>query len=113
MMFPSFASTTLTRVRPVMIDDHGTQVPDWTAPGAELSIPGWSVQPGASPEVLQNRQNVTVRWTAYGPAGADVLATDAIRYDGTLYAVDGEPARWPSPTGGLAHTVLLLVDHRG
>jgi len=112
-MFPSFAKATLTRVRPQVVEDHGTQVPDWSLPADETDMPGWSVQPGASPEVLQNRQNVTVRWTAYGPADADVRATDGIRYQGRLYSVDGEPADWPSPTGALAHTVLLLVDHEG
>lgn len=113
-MFPSFASTTVTRVRPATRVVNGRTVVDWDAPPeSELAIPGWSVQPGASTEVLQNRDNVSIRWTAYGPPGADVKPTDAIRHDGRLYDVDGEPQRWPSPTGGLSHTVLLLIDHEG
>lgn len=112
-MLPSWATQTVTVVEPTLVDDRGTLVPDYDVPASETVVPGCSVHPGASDEVLAARQGVAVRWTVYAPAGVVVTAHSAVRLDGRLYAVDGEPARWPSPTGGLDHVVLLLVDHTG
>lgn len=113
-MLPSFASQTVELVEPALVEDRGQQVPDWDAPPASVTVvPGCSVQPGASAETLDARQGVTVRWTVYAPAGIPATAHTGARYDGVLYAIDGAPARWPSPTGGLDHVVLLLVDWQG
>lgn len=111
-MLPSFARQTLTRVRPGVIVVNGTKVPDWDNT-EEIDIPGWTVQPGEMDEDLANRSNETARYSALGPAGADVQADDAVRFEGELYQVDGRPQRWPSPTGGLDHTFLRLIDHKG
>lgn len=112
-MLPSFATQSITVVEPTLVDDRGTMVADYETPLSEVEVTGCSVQPGASAEVLAARQGVSVRWTVYAPAAAVVTAHSAVRYAGRLYDVDGEPQRWPSPTGGLDHTVLLLVDHEG
>lgn len=113
-MLPSFATQTITVVEPALIDDRGTQVPDWSAPPvSETTVTDCSVQPGASAEVLAARQGVSVKWTVYAPAATAVTAHSAVRYAGVLYAVDGEPQQWPSPTGALDHRVILLVDHEG
>lgn len=116
-MLPSFAVTTITVVRPTLVTDRGTTVPDWTLPPAsETPVHGCSLQPGASSEALAARQGQTIRWTVYAPAGVDVTAHDAVRLpdDSTrLYQVDGEPQRWASPTGALSHTVLALIDWSG
>lgn len=107
MSIVSFANETITRLRAVLVLDHGSMVSDWTAP-AEVTIPGWSLQPGASAEDLQNRDAVRVDWTAYGPYDADVTAADKIRLPSGDYGVIGEPERWKSPTGRVSSTKLLL-----
>lgn len=109
----SFARQSLTRQRPQMVTDHGTSVPDWSKPTSDLTIPRWSVQPGASEEDRVNRQGSLIQWTAFGPPDADVRADDRIVFNGTEYAIDGEPLRWPSPTGRLDHTVLYLKRWEG
>lgn len=103
----SFANETLTRLRAPMIMDHGSPVLDW-GNAVEVPLSGWSLQPGASVEDLQNREAVRVDWTAYGPYDADVNATDRIRLSSGDYAVVGEPERWKSPTGRVSSTKLLL-----
>lgn len=113
-MLPSFATQTIEIVEPHLVDDRGKQVPDWDAePAAVTPVAGCSVQPGASAEVLTARTAVTVRWTVYAPPGLPVTAHSGVRYAGRLYQVDGAPSLWPSPTGGLDHTVLLLIDWEG
>jgi hypothetical protein len=75
-----------------------------------LSLSGWSVQPGATVADATNRQGTSIALTAIGPAGVDVQAGDLIEAPGypQLFEIDGEPQRWPSPTGALENTVLLL-----
>jgi len=112
-MIASFARQTLGRIRATTADDgHGNQTRDWAAATTEL-IPGWSVQPGATDELLAGRDATLIQWTAYGPGTADVLGSDRIQFAGTVYEIDGEPARWPSPTGALDHVVLLLKTWEG
>jgi len=106
-MLVSFATETLTRLRAPLVLDHGSMVQDWeAAEGAELT--GWTLQPGAPVEDLQNREAIRVDWTAYGPYNADVVATDRIRLPSGDYSVIGEPERWKSPTGRISSTKLLL-----
>lgn len=107
MPIVSFANETLTRLRAPLVKDHGSWVPDWSAP-TEATLTGWSLQPGASVEDLQNRDAVRVDWTAYGPYDADVTAADKIRLPSGDYGVIGEPERWKSPTGRISSTKLLL-----
>lgn len=112
MIPPIFATDTVDRVRPTMATDHGRQVPDWDAdPAADDPITGCSVQPGASDEDNANRSSVTVRYTVFAPLDADIQPGDALRWEGRLYQVDGEPQRWRQL--GLAHQVVLLVDWEG
>lgn len=106
-MLVSFAKETLVRLRAPMVKDHGSWVPDWES-APEVELPGWSLQPGASTEDLQNREATRVDWTAYGPYDADVAATDRIRLPSGDYGVIGEPERWKSPTGRVSSTKLLL-----
>jgi hypothetical protein len=114
-MLPSFASDTVTRVRPVWTTDaRGTRRPDYGPAAGRVALAGCLVQPGASQEVLDNRVGaVAVRWSVFMPAGTDIEASDGVEVDGRLYAVDGEPARHKSPTGALSHVLVLLVDWKG
>jgi hypothetical protein len=106
-MLVSFATETLTRLRAPLVKDHGSMVPDWDA-AEPVELPGWTLQPGAPVEDLQNRDAVRVDWTAHGPYAADVIATDRIRLPSGDYSVIGEPERWKSPTGRISSTKLLL-----
>lgn len=112
-MLPSFVRETITVVDPVWVDDRGTPVADYGPGATRTVVPGCSVQPGASSEDLAGRTHVTVRWTVYAPPGTVVAADSAVEYEGRRYAVDGEPARWKSPTGAVSHLVLYLIDWEG
>jgi len=112
-MLPSFARQTVDRIRAASTDDgHGNDEPNW-GDASEITLPGCSVQPGATDEVLAGRTATLIQWTVYAPPGVDVLATDRIRYQDVVYEIDGEPARWSSPTGTLDHIVLLLKTWEG
>lgn len=107
----SFATQTITRQRPMLVDDgHGNQIPDWSNPDS-LDIPGCSVQPGASQEDLINRDATLIAYTVWAPAGADVNAGDHVTFGSTIFEVDGEPERWA--TGILDHTKILLTRWEG
>lgn len=112
-MLPSWANDTITVIEPTWRDDRGTETADYDNPSSVTVVPGCSVQPGASTEDLMGRTNVIVRHTVYAPPGTVINAHAAVEYDGTRYAVDGQPARWPSPTGAVSNVVLLLVDWEG
>lgn len=111
-MLPSFATQTITIVRPGWsVDGRNVRRPDYGAGAVRAVVPGCSVQPGASPEVIAaGRSTVTIRYTVLAPPSVVVEAADGVEYGGKLYAVDGEPLRWPSPTGALDHVQLLLID---
>lgn len=109
---PSFASHEITVVRPAWITDaRNVRKPDYGEAAARTVVRGCSVQPGASPELVEaGRVTVTIRWTVLAPPGVDVGPSDAVEWRGKLYAVDGEPMVWDSPTGALDHVVLPLID---
>lgn len=109
---PSFATQEITVVRPAWTTDaRNVRRPDYGAAAARTVVPGCSVQPGASPElVADGRTTVTIRWTVLAPPGIDVEPADGIEYRGKLYGVDGEPLVWDSPTGSLDHAALFLKD---
>lgn len=112
-MFISFATQPLIRVRAPLADDgQHNFLPNWAA-AAEETLTGWTVQPGVTDELVAGRDATLIQWTAIGPGGADVLSTDRIKHQGVTYEVDGEPARWPSPTGALDNTLLLLKKWKG
>lgn len=110
-MLPSFATQEITLVHPVWTTDaRNVRRPDYGPAAERVVVPGCSVQPGASVELLGGRNSVAVRWSVYAPPGTVVEATDAAEYRGRLYRVDGQPDLWPSPTGALDHVLLLLLD---
>lgn len=90
---------TVTRLRaPVIPGPDDEPIIDWdNTPDDDLDkveYPGSSFQPLSSNEnlVAQQRTESTHRW--FAPAGADVVATDRVRFNGLDYQVDGEPERW-------------------
>lgn len=112
----SFAHQSIIRVRAALLprDARGNQVRDW-ANAPEFPIEGCVVFPGATAELTAGRDSALIQFTVIAPAGADVLPTDRIKLPGSdrTYDIDGEPGRWPSPTGGVSSTVLLLKKWEG
>lgn len=101
-MLPSFATQTVTRIRPASKTVRGSAIPDWDN-ADELSIKGCSVQPGATSLSLDGRAlGIEDGMTCYMPPGSDVLEGDRIEYDGIVYTINGAPRVWPS-AGNLAH----------
>jgi len=101
---------TVTRVRAAPStgeDAHGNPI---LGAAESTPIPGCSVQPGAAPETLGNRDTTGIVWTVYAHGTPDVVATDGIRLPGDdrLYEIDGEPLKWPAGLAVEAQTVLLL-----
>lgn len=109
----SFATQEIEILRPLFVQDNGSLVPHPRDTEPARTVPGCDVQPGATAEVLEHANAALVQWTVQAPAGIDVESTDRVRYRGVVYAIEGEPARWPSPTGALAHTTLALKKWKG
>lgn len=96
-MLPSWANQTITRIRPGTKTLRGSDVPDWNNV-TELTIEGCSVQPTATSLSQDGRVlGINEQMTAYLPEGSDVLAGDRIRYEGKIYAINGEPKKWQAP----------------
>lgn len=107
-MLPSWASDTVTRLRPTIISQRGSQIPDWTNPD-RLTISGCSMQPAGTSLTQDGRiQGVSDGYNCYLPHGVDVQAGDRIEYDGKVYTIMGEPRVWRSPTGLVSNTQLQL-----
>lgn len=107
-MLPSWASDTVTRLRPTVITQRGSEIPDWSNPD-RLEIPGCSMQPAGTSLTQDGRvQGTTDGYTCYLPPGADVMAGDRIQYRGGTYTINGEPRVWNSPTDRVSNTQLQL-----
>lgn len=95
---------TLTIVRAAGKDPLGDPLPGST----ETTVTGCFVQPRTSTEATGLRDTVITGLIAFMPAGAAVLATDRIRWNGDLYAVDGDPADWDDINGKPHHHEVPL-----
>lgn len=86
-------------------DEYGNPIPG--PDGADVTIAGCSVQPGAGAEVIDRRDTISTLFTVWAPEPADVTEMDVVTYDGTDYAVDGQIERWNVGTR-LDHKVIRL-----
>ena len=112
-MLPSFASRTVTVVRPGAIQQRGTTVPDWEHPESETPVRGCNVQTPTTGMELDGRTATRLGGTVYMPKGADVREGDAIDYNGHRFLVVGEPMVWESPTGNLDHVQVRITEWEG
>ena len=97
-----------TVIEPVMVDDRGALVPDYTN-ATEHHESGWGIQPmAADEETARGRQAVVTRLKAMGPIDTKLDERGRVRYNGDLYEVEGTIRRWGSPTGHLAHVEAVL-----
>lgn len=107
-MLPSWANETVTRLRPTVIVQRGSEIPDWSDPD-RLQIPGCSMQPAGTSLTQDGRvQGTSDGYTGYLPPGSDVRAGDRIQFGGATYAVIGEPRAWQSPTGRVSSLQVQL-----
>ena len=87
---------TVTRLRaPMVAGVDGVSVQNWKAAEGTWSIVDYSgeFQPLSSTEDVVAQQRTESTHRAFLPPGADVLATDRLRFAGLDYQVDGEPER--------------------
>lgn len=90
------------------IDDRNNEVLDYDHPERTVPVTGWA-NPSATTRL--NGSGVEVvedAWIYFLPEGADVTAECAVEVAGARWRLDGEPARWTSPTGALSHVELRL-----
>lgn len=71
------------------IDEQGNP----TATTSTHVVDGFCFAPGTPAETPDR---VDISGQLFGPAGADVLGTDLIEFDGALYSVHGQPELWIS-----------------
>lgn len=107
-MLPSFATETVTRIRPGVKVVRGSEVRDWNN-ASKLSISGCSVQPAATSLSQDGRVlGIADGWTLYAPYDADIREGDRVRYQGETYEIDGAPRKWMSATGALSNMQCAL-----
>ena len=112
-MLHSWCTQTVTRIRPGIKIQRGSEVPDWDNTD-ELVIGGCSVQPASTSLSEDGRVlGIADGWTAYLPETSDIKAGDHILYDGDIYEINGEPRCWQSPTGRNNHVLLNLRRFAG
>ena len=108
MALPSWASQTVTIIRPGTTESRGSAVPDWTNTTSTV-VNRCSVQPASTSLTQDGRvQGIFDGMTAYLPPGTDVREGDRIQYDGLTYTVDGTPRVWISATGQASNVQVNL-----
>ncbi|WP_431881573.1 phage head completion protein [Micromonospora chalcea] len=109
----SYHRDTITVLRAALVDDgYGNEAPDWANP-TRVDVTGCRLQPIPAEDYVLDREAVTTRWRLFAPPGIDLRATDRVEHNGAVYDVDGDPQRWPSPTGRLNHVEALLRRTEG
>jgi hypothetical protein len=108
----SFATTTVTVVRPNYIVQRGDSIPNWSDTVSH-DIPNCIVQPLVGAEVLGDRDSVEYKWKMFLPANSDITSYDRVIHLGVTYEVDGDIQRWPSPSGSITHDECSLNLVRG
>ncbi|MER6809985.1 head-tail adaptor protein [Spirillospora sp. NPDC000708] len=101
----------VTIVRGLLVTGYGNAITyDW-GDGAARDTVEACVQPNGSSETTGGRDTVVTHIRVYLHPGTDVTATDRIEWNDNTYEIDGEPQRWPDPTGGGEHHVELTATH--
>lgn len=74
----------------------------------QQTVPGCSVQPLGTDEMLSDVDRVVSRWKLYAPATLVLTATDAVQSHGITFEVDGDPQIWSDVRGAPHHLECLL-----
>lgn len=123
-MLPSFMTKPFVRKRFPLVEDHGSQVRDYSAneytdnysDSETYSAPDeatfyGSVQPGTGTEELINRNGADIVKTIWAQPGSDVRHDDLITLSDGDYQVNGSPEVWE--TGVMDHVVIRLSRWEG
>lgn len=111
MLLPMW-HTTITRIRPGVKTERGSEIPDWDN-ASRLVIEECLVQPNTTSLSQDGRiLGITDGYTACAPVDADIEAGDRIEYNGDVYTIDGDPLLWVG-VGRLEHMQLNLRRWRG
>lgn len=104
--------TIITRIRPGVKTERGSDVPDWEN-AERLAVEHCLVQP-ASTSLSQDGRilGVTDGLTVCAPVDSDILPGDWIEYRGDIYIIDGDPQLWVG-VGKLDHMKINLMRWRG
>lgn len=82
--------------------------------GEQHEVAGCIVYRRDSTEAGDYANTVRTGYTVLAPYGADVLATDRVRWAGRDWEVDGEPSHWKHPaTRWEAGTQFFIVGTEG
>lgn len=111
-MLPSFATETVTRIRPATATERGSSFRDW-ANATSKSIDGCHVQPDSTSSDFTDREQSTLTYTLWAPVGADVLKGDRIVAQGRTFDVIGVPYCWYSPRGSVDHMTCRMTEWEG
>jgi hypothetical protein len=109
----AWTDDTVTRIRAGVKVVRGTPVPDWEN-ATTKDIDNCSMQPASTSLSEDGRVlGIADGYTLYAPYDADIIAGDRIGYEGNTYTITGEPRRWKSPAGRMAHLVVNLMRWQG
>ena len=111
-MLPSFCSKTAYIYRAPYKSERGTQVRDWSSESVQVeTVKNCSFQPITSATAWTDpSQAVTSQWRLFMPPGTDIMADDRVQVDGVMYAINGSPEIWESPTGAVSHIAANLIE---
>lgn len=95
------SNATIYRLRPAgPADRYGDPNP---AALTRTLIDGAFVAPRTSGDIEdRGRSGVVVGLTLFAPHGTDLVHTDKVEVDGTVYDLDGDPGSWLQPHTGWA-----------
>lgn len=112
-MLPSYFNETVTRIRPAIRSERGSNIPDYEN-GVKDIIAGCHVQP-SSTELNQDGRVLGIEetMTLYAPPGSDIRAGDMIKIGCDKYTIMGETKQWKSPTGNLSNVQMKLARWSG
>lgn len=105
-------NTPIQRLRPAAPtqDRYGNDVP-----GVETAAPigRWNIDAGDTDEDTAARQGTVVEYTIRKRGRVDLVDSDRIVYDGSVYAIEGE-IRWqPGPSARTSHTIVRIRRAEG
>jgi hypothetical protein len=103
-MITALGSDTVTVLRGRTRDNWG----NLQGTDTETPVSGCSVQPLGGVEQTDRGELVVTNVTLFAPAGADIRATDRVRWLDDVYAVNGPPESWGDRIGRPSHVQVQL-----
>lgn len=89
------SNATIVRLRGRSLDNLGEP----TGTDTRTTLADCFVAPRSSTTIDdQGRGGAVVGLSLSGPYGTDLLHTDRVEVDGTVYDIEGEPGQWKHPT---------------